>query len=72
MSPADALRLGIADCDVVSVKVDSEGRDLVFSDVSVRVSPKFTLELHLDTDEANAAGLRAGDFAEIVQSAQTS
>ena len=72
MSPADALRLGIADCDVVSVKVDSEGRDLVFSDVSVRVSPKFTLELHLHTDEANAAGLRAGDFAEIVQSAQTS
>jgi acetate kinase len=66
MSPADAQRLGVGDCGSVSVKMDSDGRDLVFNDVSVRVSPQFTLELHLDTDEANAAGVRAGDFAEIV------
>jgi propanediol utilization protein len=32
----------------------------------VRVSPQFRLELHLDTDEANAAGIRAGDYAELV------
>jgi propanediol utilization protein len=32
----------------------------------VRVSPHFTLELHLDTDEANAAEVKAGDFAELI------
>ncbi len=66
MSPDDARRLGVADCDVVSVRIDSEGRDLTFGDVSVRVAPAFTLELHLDTDEANAAQVRNGDTAELV------
>ena len=65
MNEADALRMGIRDCDTVSVKVDSAGRDLVFADVSVRVAPQFTLELHLDTDEANAAGVQPGDYAEL-------
>lgn len=67
MNPDDARNLGIADCDTVSVRIDSEGRDLTFSDVSVRVSPAFTLELHLDTDEANAAEVRPGDYAELVR-----
>jgi acetate kinase len=68
MSPDDARRLGIADCDSVVVKIDSAGRDLTFGDVSVRVSPGFRLELHLDTDEANAAGVQPGDHAELVRS----
>jgi len=38
-------------------------RELVFGDVAVRVSPKFKLEFHLDTDEANAAELDNGDIA---------
>jgi acetate kinase len=66
MSPDDARRLGVRDCDVVAVRVDTDGRDLEFGDVMVRVSPQFRLELHLDTDEANAAGVRAGDYAELV------
>jgi acetate kinase len=66
MSPQDAELAGIADCDVVSVRIDSAGRDVTFGDVSVRVSPHFTLELHLDTDEANAAEVKAGDFAELI------
>jgi len=68
MSPEIARELGIKDCDSVSVKIDSAGRDVVFSDVSVRVAPEFKLELHLDTDEANAAGVRPGDLAEFVVS----
>jgi acetate kinase len=67
MSPDDAQRLGISDCDIVTVRIDSQGRDLLFGDVSVRVSPHFTLELHLDTDEANAAGVRSGDRAELLR-----
>ena len=66
MSAEDARRLGIHDCDTVSVRIDSRGRDLVFGDVTVRTAPDFTLELHLDTDEANAAGICAGDFAELI------
>lgn len=65
MNPLDAERLGIADCGTVSVRIDSDGRDLTFDDVSVRVSPAFRLELHLDTDEANAAGITEGSMAEV-------
>jgi acetate kinase len=66
MAPADAQRLGVRDCDAVLVRIDSRGRDLTFSDVTVRTSPGFTLELHLDTDEANAAGVTTGDQAELI------
>jgi acetate kinase len=66
MSTADAARLGIADRANVAVRVDSDGRDLTFNDVMVRVSPDFSLELHLDTDEANAAGITRGMVGEIL------
>ena len=62
MTPTDARRLGLQDGDVVRVRAGAE-RELVFGDVAVRVSPKFHLELHLDTDEANAADLNSGDIA---------
>jgi acetate kinase len=66
MSVDDAKRLGVRDHDVVAVRIDSNDRDLTFNDVSVRVAPDFRLELHLDTDEANAAGVKQGDVAELV------
>lgn len=65
MSPDDAQQLGVRDGESVSVRVDSDGRDLIFGDVIVRVAPDFRLELHLDTDEANAAGVGNGDLGEI-------
>lgn len=66
MNVDDAARLGVADHEIVSVRIDSASRDLTFSDVTVRVHPAYTLELHLDTDEANAAGVRQGDMAQLV------
>lgn len=63
MNPDDARRYGLRDGQVVSAKIDSDGRDLVFGDVIVRVAPDFRLELHLDTDEANAAGVTDGSYA---------
>lgn len=62
MTPTDARRLGLQDGDVVRVRAGGE-RELVFGDVAVRVSPKYQLEMHLDTDEANAADLNNGDLA---------
>jgi acetate kinase len=62
MTPTDARRLGLEAGDVVRVQAGAE-RELVFGDVAVRVSPKFQLEFHLDTDEANAADLDSGDVA---------
>jgi acetate kinase len=66
MGTADAERFGVKDHDTVRVRIDSSGRDLVFEDVVVRVSPEFKLELHLDTDEANAAGVDANSTAELL------
>ena len=66
MSPADATRLGLADHANVRVRVDTGGRDLTFDDVTVRVAAQFQLELHLDTDEANAAGITPGMSGEIL------
>jgi acetate kinase len=62
MTPTDARNLGLQNGDLVRIRVEGE-RELIFGDVAVRVSPKFKLEFHLDTDEANAAELNSGDVA---------
>ena len=67
MTPEDAEKLGVKDKDVVSVKIDTDGRSLVFGDVVVRVSPKFALAMHIDTDESNAAGCGREVYGEIVK-----
>ena len=72
MSPADADVLGLKNHDQVAVAVINRNRRLLFGDVVVRVSPAFRLELHLDADEGNAAGLHSGEdvlLAEIDMSA---
>ncbi len=65
-TPADAEKYGLADKQVVSVKIESDGRSLVFGDVVVRVNPNFALAMHIDTDEANAVCPAAGTMGEII------
>jgi acetate kinase len=61
MSLTDADVLGLKDQDQVAVAVIHKNRRVIFGDVVVRASPAYRLELHLDTDEGNAAGLISGD-----------
>ena len=66
-TPADAEQLGVKNGDIVSVKVDTDGRSLVFGDVVVRVSDSYALAMHIDTDESNAAGCGREQYGEIVK-----
>jgi len=65
-SPAEAKTLGVASGEVVRVRAGTgRGRSTVFENVIVRVSDKYSLEFHVDTDEANAAGIKTGDIVHI-------
>nr|WP_297864422.1 phosphate propanoyltransferase [uncultured Acetatifactor sp.] len=66
MSPADAAAAGVHDGDIVSVKADNE-RGTVFNQVKIRVNDSFTLEMHIDTDEANASKIKTGDRVMIIR-----
>lgn len=66
MSPADATAAGVSDGDYVSVKVENE-RGTTFNNVKIRVDDSFTLEMHIDTDEANASEIKQGDKVMIIK-----
>ena len=66
MTPADAEAYGLSDKQIVSVKIDSDGRSTVYGDVVVRVSEKFALAMHIDTDESNAAAAFGTVYGEIL------
>jgi len=65
MHPDDAARMGVEDKQFVMVRVGG-GRGIVFDDVLVRVSPKYKLDMHLDTDEANAADLGSNAWGVLI------
>lgn len=67
MTPADAEAFGLKDKDQVSVRIDSDGRALTFGDVVVRVSDKYALAMHIDTDESNAGCVAPGTMGEIIK-----
>ena len=68
MTPADAAEFGVTNGQIVEVKVVTEtGRNLTFGDTVIRVSEKYALAMHIDTDESNAGALSGTVFGEIVK-----
>jgi len=66
MTPEDAERFGVADKDIVKVKVDGD-RALILDEVVIRVSPDFATYMHVDYDELNAAAISgANAFGEVL------
>ena len=65
MSPQDALLLGVEHGQKVRVSAGQQC-GLVFEQVVVRINDRYALEFHIDTDEANAAGIRSGDSVYLV------
>jgi putative phosphotransacetylase len=65
MTPSDAEPIGLKDNDYVTVRAGGEKGAILYN-VQVRVNEKFDTEMHIDTDDANAIGVRCGDLVEIV------
>lgn len=65
MTPAEAAKARLSDGDYVSVKMGN-GRGAVLDNVKIRVDESFSLEMHIDTDEANACQVKQGDIASVI------
>ncbi len=66
MTPKDAEYYGVENGQIVDVKVETDGRTLTFGDTVIRVSDSYSLAMHIDTDEANAAGISGTAQGEII------
>ncbi|HBJ02786.1 MAG TPA: acetate kinase [Lysinibacillus sp.] len=66
MSSEDSAKFNVVDGQSVQIKVEGI-RPIILSNVVIRVSERYRLEMHIDTDEANAGLIQQGTLAEIVQ-----
>lgn len=67
MSFDDRERFNLSKSDCLKVRIVTEGRTAIFEDVELRLGKKFVLEMHLDTDEANSAGVKPETVASLVR-----
>jgi propanediol utilization protein len=66
MSPADAKAMRLRDGDYVDVQLGDEKRSLTFKNTLIRAKKGYVTEMHIDTDEANAAGIRFQSVGELI------
>lgn len=67
MGIADGEKYGVRDGDYVAVEANGDGKRTMLYDVQIRVSDKFKLEMHLDTDDANACGIGNGAMVKLIK-----
>ncbi len=67
MTPADADAFGVKNGEIVRVLISGTGRETIFGDTVVRVSPNYSLAMHIDTDESNAAWASGAIYGNIVK-----
>ena len=67
VTPEDAKTYNLADKEIVMVKLETNGRSLIFDDVVIRVSEKFQTRMHIDVDESNAANVAGELLGEIIK-----
>lgn len=67
LTPATAAELGVKDKDIVSAKLDTADRSLVFGDVVIRVNEGFADAMHVDTDEGNAAAMSGEVYCTVIK-----
>ncbi len=67
MTPEDAEFFGVTNGEIVKIKTGGEGRKIIFDDVVIRVSPKFKLAMHIDTDESNAGNCFGECYGELIK-----
>ena len=66
LTPEDAQKFNVVDKQIVSVKIDTDGRSSIFGDVVIRVRGDFASAMHIDTDEGNAVGLTGDVYGTIL------
>ncbi len=66
MTPQDAAKFAVKDKEIVKVRCGGQ-RGLVFDNVLIRVHEQYALEMHIDTDEANAAMAKTGELLEVIK-----
>ncbi|MFA7560627.1 MAG: phosphate propanoyltransferase [Candidatus Izemoplasmatales bacterium] len=66
LTPEDAKKFNLKDKEIVSVKVDTNGRSTIFGDVVIRIREDFASAMHIDTDEGNAAGISGETYGIIL------
>lgn len=67
MGTEDAKSNGVLDGDYVRVRINKPSRPIQFEKVLIRVSPKYKLEMHIDTDEANAGAVKSGQQGTLIK-----
>ena len=67
MVPETAQKLGLKNKDIVSVKVNTDGRSAILGDTVIRVHENFADAMHIDTDESNAVGASFDQMGEIIK-----
>ena len=67
MSPADGIKYNVKDGEYVDIETKGDGKRTLLYDCQIRISDKFVLEMHLDTDDANACGIGNGAKVKLIK-----